>query len=114
MGLALVAYALVLYPLIGALAGDHYPGMPVFGIAPCPVVIFTFGLLLMASTHVSRWLLVVPLAWALVGGSASFLLGIPQDWMLLVSGLAAPAIVLRERRGARPHPAGVPSHRPAR
>jgi hypothetical protein len=102
VGAALAGYALVLYPLIGRLVGHEYPAVPVFGIAPCPVVIFTFGLLLMASPHVSRWLLAVPFAWSLVGGSAAFLLGVPQDWLLLVSGLVAvPMIVLGERQAAR-------------
>jgi len=105
-GVALVFYAAVLYPLLGRLAGHEYPALPMFGIAPCPVVIFTFGLLLMATTRVSRWLLVAPVAWSLIGGSAAFLLRIPQDWLLLFSGLAVPIIVLQERRAAR---AGAPT-----
>jgi hypothetical protein len=101
VGAALVLYAAMLYPLLGRLAGHAYPAMPMFGIAPCPVVIFTFGFLLLATTHVPRWLLVVPVVWSLIGGSAAFLLGIPQDWLLLFSGLAVPIIVLQERRAAR-------------
>lgn len=100
LGMALVLYAAVVYPLVGWLAGHVYPAMPMFGIAPCPVVIFTFGMLLLASSHVSRWLLVLPVAWSLIGGSAAFLLAIPQDWMLLLSGLSVIVIVLRDRRTA--------------
>jgi hypothetical protein len=101
VGMAFVAYAMLLYPLIGLLAGHHYPALPMFGIAPCPVVIFTFGLLMMATAHVSRWRLGVPLAWSLVGGSAAALLGVPQDWFLLFSGLAVPMMVMCERRAGR-------------
>ena len=36
----------------------------------------------------SRSLLVIPVVWSLVGGSAAFLLDMPQDWPLLASGLA--------------------------
>jgi hypothetical protein len=103
-GMALVIYAAVLYPLLGWLAGHEYPAMPMFGIAPCPVVIFTFGMLLLATSHVSRWLLIVPAAWSLIGGSAAFLLGIPQDWLLLFSGLTVLVIVLQERRTTRRDP----------
>ena len=46
VGLSLIAYAGVLYPLIGLLAGNMYPATPMFGITPCPVTIFSFGLLL--------------------------------------------------------------------
>jgi hypothetical protein len=41
------------------------------------------------------WLLVIPFAWSLIGGSAAFLLGVPQDWALLVSGLLAAPMLLR-------------------
>jgi len=36
-------------------------------------------------------------------GSAAFLLGVPQDWRLLFSGIAVPLIVVRDLgRGRRP------------
>jgi Family of unknown function (DUF6064) len=85
---ALAFYAMVAYPLIGALAGERYPAMPLFGVAPCPLLIFTFALLLAAS-RARWWLWVVPLAWALVGGSASLLLGVRQDWALPLAAIIA-------------------------
>lgn len=87
MGWGLVVYAALLYPLLGAAMGSGYPEIPMFGITPCPVTIFTFGLLLLSSARVPWWLLVIPVAWSLVGGSAAFLLHVPQDWPLLLSGL---------------------------
>lgn len=93
VGWCLLLYALVAYPLLGVWAGDRYPGMPMFGITPCPVTIFTFGLLLLATAPVSRRLLVFPVIWSLIGGSAAFLLQVPQDWLLLVSGLSVLLIV---------------------
>jgi hypothetical protein len=68
-----------------------------FGIAPCPVTLFTFGLLLLARGPVAWWLLVIPVAWSLVGGSAAFLLHVPQDWVLLFSGAS---VILMARKGA--------------
>ena len=101
LGWALVAYATVLYPLVGLWAGDRYPEMPLFGITPCPVTLFTFGLLLLTTSPVPRWLLVIPFIWSLVGGSATLVLGVPQDWPLLFSGLATVALlVVRERHGS--------------
>jgi hypothetical protein len=98
LGMALVIYAAVLYPLIGMSAGHFYPEMPVFGVTPCPVTIFTFGLFLLTNAPISRWLLVVPFCWSLIGGSAAVLLHVPQDWLLLASGLmAVPLIIVRDR-----------------
>jgi hypothetical protein len=68
-----------------------------FGITPCPVTLFTLGLLLLTTAPVPAWLLVIPLLWAQVGGSAAFLLDIPQDWLLLFSGAAVPLTAWRNR-----------------
>lgn len=101
VGMALIAYAAIVYPLIGMATGHLYPAMPVFGVTPCPVTIFTFGLLLSAAPPLSRWLLVIPFVWSLIGGSAAILLDIPQDWLLLASGfVAVPLIVFGNRRAA--------------
>ncbi|WP_051320710.1 DUF6064 family protein [Cupriavidus sp. amp6] len=109
LGWALLVYVVILYPLIGALAGHAYPAMPMFGITPCPVTLFTFGMLLLTVVSVPRWLLIVPFLWSLIGGSAAFLLGIPQDWPLVLSGAVTVAlVVLRDRRMRDGlHPAGL-------
>jgi hypothetical protein len=73
-----------------------------FGITPCPVTLFTLGMLLLTVDPVPRWLLIVPVSWSLIGGSAALLLGIPQDWPLLLSGIVTLAfVVLRDRGTAR-------------
>ena len=70
-----------------------------FGVTPCPVTIFTFGLLLLTMRPVPRGLLVIPFVWSLIGGSAAVLLYVPQDWLLLVSGcIAAVLMVFRDRQ----------------
>jgi hypothetical protein len=62
------------------------------------MTIFTFGVLLLASPPVPWWLLAIPALWAVVGGSAAVLLAVPQDWMLLVGGLAATAMLALGKR----------------
>lgn len=99
LGSALLAYATIVYPLLGIVAGPGYPSIPMFGITPCPVTLFTFGLLLLATRPLSRRLLVIPVVWSLIGGSAAFLLMVPQDWVLLLAGLSVIPLV---RMSARP------------
>jgi len=102
VGVAFVIYAAIIYPMIGLAAGHHYPETPMFGITPCPVTIFTFGLLLLTVRPVLRGLLVIPFVWSLIGGSAAILLDVPQDWLLLASGcIAAPLIIFRDRQARR-------------
>jgi hypothetical protein len=83
-GRALVAYAVLGYPLLGYMAGHHYPETPTFG-APCPVTIFTLGVLLWFEWNLPRWTLAIPLVWALIGTSAALQLSVPQDYGLAVA-----------------------------
>ncbi|OAP35081.1 hypothetical protein AU381_25265 [Sinorhizobium glycinis] len=78
-GLALAAYAILIYQVLGWLFGHVYPAVPVFGIAPGPTTIFTIGILLLGPWHVTRWLLLIPVLWTIIGGSAALLLNVPQD-----------------------------------
>lgn len=94
LGLALIGFALVIYPAIGWLAGRRHPAMPLFGLAPCPTTISTIGLLLQGPWPTLRWLLVFPGLWAAVGGSASILLKVPQDDALVASLLVLLAIAV--------------------
>jgi Family of unknown function (DUF6064) len=93
LGIALLAYAAVLYPLIG-MAAHSYPELPMFGVTPCPVTLFTFGMFLLAQGRLPRWILVIPVLWSLIGGSAAVLLAIPQDWLLLLSGFVVTPLLL--------------------
>lgn len=82
----LLGYAL-LYPLLVVLAGHAWPRAPAFGV-PCPTTLFTAGLLLAATPPVRWWLLVVPVLWSAIGGSAAVLFGVTPDVMLFVAGIA--------------------------
>lgn len=93
-GWLMMLFALFGYPVVGFLAGHSYPAVPLFGVAPCPTVIFTIGVLLVAGARATRWLLVIPVIWSAIGGSAAFLLGVPQDYGLAVSGAVALALML--------------------
>lgn len=103
-GAATIAYALLVYPAMTYLAGHGYWDSPTFG-APCPVTIFTLGVLMLAARPLPPVVFVAPVLWALVGSYAATALGVPQDYGLLaaallaVSGLAASPTAL-----PRPHP----------
>jgi hypothetical protein len=68
--------------------------MPVFGVTPCPVTIFTFGLLLWTERPVPRLLLVIPFLWSLVGVSAAISLDRGEDLGLVVAALLGTALLL--------------------
>lgn len=86
VGVTLVGYSL-LYPALGLAFGLDYPGMPTFGV-PCPTVLLTVGFLVASNLGGARWITAIPLLWTVIGGSAAFLLRIPADLVLALSGVA--------------------------
>lgn len=99
IGLGFAVFAMAVYPLLGLLAGHVWPRTPIFGVAPCPTTIFTLGLLLLTARRVPLSLLAIPVLWSLVGGSASWLLGVPEDIALPVAGITGLGLAIWKNRG---------------
>lgn len=103
LGWTAIAYGMVGYPLLNHVLGHQYPTMPVFGVAPCPTTIFTFGVLMLLARSVPGWLLIGPMVWAAIGTSAAFVLGIREDMGLAVAaGMALVARLTLPRRHKTP------------
>ncbi len=81
LGFGLAFYALA-YPALNVFAGHAYPASPTFGV-PCPTGIFTVGLLLTTANRSPIPVVVAPVLWALIGGSAAVVLGVATDYVLL-------------------------------
>lgn len=96
-----ISYSMVVYPALGMLLGHSYPWAPMFGIAPCPTTIFTFGLLLLAGPRTPRYLVIVPLAWSVIGFGAALNFGIKEDIGLLITGIVATALMLFRAKKAK-------------
>ena len=104
VSVGLIGYALVCYPLLGFLFGHRYPAAPTFG-APCPTVIFTVGVLFLLREPFPRRVLLIPILWAGIGGSAAFSLGVLEDYGLMVAGIAGIVLALLKPRRTSPGPA---------
>lgn len=89
---SIIAYALVLYPLIGIALGQRYPALPTFG-APCPTVIFTFGTFCLLPANTPRFTIAIPVLWALIGSYAAFGFGVHEDLGLIAAAIAAIVVI---------------------
>jgi hypothetical protein len=98
IGAALILFALVIYPLIGWLLGHAWPRAPMFGVTPCPMTIFTMGMLLLIAGRTPLHLIAIPVLWSLIGGTAAWFLGVTEDLALPVAGIGGLAIILRKNR----------------
>lgn len=96
LGALLIALAMLLYPLAGA---PDWPRVAHVGVAPCPTTLFTLGILLLATPRTPWHLLVIPVLWSLIGGSAALVLDIPQDAALPVAALLTILLAIRKNRG---------------
>lgn len=97
IGIGLILYALVAYPLWSSATGHRYPELPTFGL-PCPTTIFTVGMLAFVRGQRIWPLFVAPILWSLVGLQAAFLFGVLPDLALAVSCLAAIVLACRSLR----------------
>jgi Family of unknown function (DUF6064) len=100
MGVALILFALLVYPVWATMSGHGYPVLPTFGL-PCPTTLFTIGLLALASGAGLRAVLVIPFLWCLVGSQAAFLLDVKPDLGLIVAGAVAVGLFVWPVRGQK-------------
>ncbi len=99
LGLFFMVYALIIYPIIGIFTGHPFPDYPVFGIAPCPVTIFTFGLLLWTDKKFNLMLILIPFVYSLVGIMPLVLYEVFADLGLIIIGIVGfILIVYRDRK----------------
>lgn len=106
-GLALVAFAMWLHPLLAPAAGRPWGQAEVFGLAPDPTAIATLGLLLctMAGTPAARawwraaWAL--PVAWCVISAATLATMASAQAVVPAGAVLLAGAALLAERRAER-------------
>ncbi len=103
MGVAILAFGLVVEPFIGPLLGRGWREAEIFGVAPDPTAVATLGILLVARGRGRGLLMVVPVLWCLTTGASLAAMEAPDAWVapaaaVLVAGLAAMQ-VWRQRRG---------------
>jgi hypothetical protein len=92
IGSIFIVYAIIIYPLLNYVFGHWWPSNPTFGL-PCPTTIFTFGLLLWTDKKVPKYIIIIPLLWALIGMSAATNLGIWEDLMLVMAGIVGTILI---------------------
>ena len=98
VGAIMIIYGLVFYPIIGFLSGHGYPGGPIFGVACCPVCIFTFGMFLWINKKVPIFIAVIPLLWSLTGIIAATQYGVWPDYGEFIIGITGFIMILHRNQ----------------
>ncbi len=94
VGALMIVYAMVIYPVIGFLTGYGYPRYPVFGIAPCPLTIFSLGLFQWSDRKMPLAVVLVPFIWGLMGIMPVLALNVWADIGELLSAIIGLPLIL--------------------
>ena len=99
VGALLVLVAVAGYPLFDLLAGAGWPAVRLFPVAPAPLAVFTFGLLLLGRPQAPLHLMAIPLIWTVLHGAAAWELVLPAELVAPLLGAAAFGLALWRRAG---------------
>jgi hypothetical protein len=98
IGILFIVYSIVGYFLVGYFMGHIFPRSLSFILAPCPTVVFTFGMLLLTDKKVPKYVLLIPLLWSICG-VIPVSLGILEDIGLIITGATGTLLILvRDRK----------------
>ena len=94
--LFLIISAFVLYPVIEYISGHSYPRVPLFGVAPCPTIIFSLALLIGSMPKVDKNIFILLIIPAIsYGFIVPITLGVWADFLLLVSGVYSLIVLIK-------------------
>jgi len=83
-----IIFGLAIYPILLFYLENSLETTITLGL-PCPSTILTFGFLMLSSSKLSRYLLIIPALWAIVGISAAIEFKVYPDYLMPVSALIA-------------------------
>jgi hypothetical protein len=96
-GISMAAFALLLQPLLGPMLGRPWTQVEIFGFAPDPTVVATLGTI--TAMRRPHWmLLIVPLAWCLIGGATLWAMQSKDAFLIPSMTLLALVLALRKSR----------------
>lgn len=94
-----ILFGLFIYPVISFLLEETLLHSISFGL-PCPTTITTFGFFMLADKRFSKYLLIIPSLWALIGTTAALQFGVYQDFMLILTAITANIFILGKKGNA--------------
>jgi len=97
LGYFFILYGLIIYPVVDYMIEPNLSQTISVGL-PSPTIILTFGFLLLCDKKVSKYLLIIPSIWAIIGIFGVIKLGVYQDSMMLIAAIIADVLILRSKK----------------
>lgn len=83
-----IIFSIVIYPTLIYFLEHSLVRIITLGL-PCPSTILTFGFLILTTPKLSKYILIIPALWTIVGTSAAYNFGVYPDYFMPVSALIA-------------------------
>ena len=96
-GYFFIGFGLIIYPVISYLAKGDLTTTISLGL-PCPTTIVTFGLLMLTTHRLPKYLLIIPTLWAIIGTGAAVNFGVYQDYLMLLSAIVVDIYLINRKR----------------
>lgn len=90
-----IIFGIIVYPILIYFLEESINSIITLGL-PCPSTILTFGFLMLSSKY-SKYLLIIPTLWTVIGTSAAFNFGVYPDYLMIISALLAIIYLVREK-----------------
>lgn len=97
IGLFFILFGLIVYPVISYLLEASFVRTISLGL-PCPTTIFTFGFLMLTSDKLSKYLLIIPTIWAIIGIAAAINFDLYQDYFMILSAIIADFYLIKRKK----------------
>jgi len=92
IGVVVIAYGLIIYPIVGVLIGREYPALIFSPFLSCPLNIWVMGMFLLTDKPLPRCLVVVPFVWGLVG-FFMVAIGLYEDIVLILMNILGAILI---------------------
>lgn len=97
IGSFFILFGLILYPIISYLLEGSFVRTISLGL-PCPTTILTFGFLMLTNTKLSKYLLIIPTIWAIIGTGAAINFDVYQDYFMILSAIIADFYLIKRKK----------------
>jgi hypothetical protein len=97
LGYFFILYGLIIYPAISVSLEQSLSRTIALGL-PCPSTILTFGFLMVTDKKLSKYLLIIPSLWAVIGLGAALNFGVYQDFMMILAAILADILLIRRKK----------------
>jgi len=97
IGYFLIWFGLIIYPALIYSAKTSVYEVISLGL-PCPTTILTFGFMMLTHRSFSKYLLIIPTIWAVIGTGAAINFGIYADYVMIVSAILANIYLIARKK----------------